>query len=92
MSGNMSIRQKYILIFGTVTERDFRKKSKAQKHIQMEQRCALDFSQKTRSVTVPRFGFFRDSRIRVKVNFRSYRVRLGNITSFANSQKHKIPS
>ena len=35
--------QKYMPIFGTVTERDFRKKkSKAQKHIQMMQRCALD--------------------------------------------------
>ena len=34
------------------------KNSKAQEHIQMIQRCALDFSRETRSVTVPRFGFF----------------------------------
>ena len=39
---------------------------KAKKHIQMTQCCTLDFSRKTRSVMVPRFGFFQDSRIRVK--------------------------
>ena len=50
--------QKYMPFFGTVTERDFRKKSKAQKHIQMTQRCALDFFRETRSVMVPHFGFF----------------------------------
>ena len=35
-----------------------KKKSKAQKHIQMAQRCALDFFREKRSVTVPRFEFF----------------------------------
>ena len=28
--------QKYMPFFGTITERDFRKKSKAQKHIQID--------------------------------------------------------
>ena len=54
--------------FGIITERAFRKKSKAQEDIQMIQRCALIFSRKTRSVTFPLFGFFfQDSRIRVIV-------------------------
>ena len=44
--------QKYMPFFGTVTERDFRKKSKP--NIQMTKRCALDFF----SMTVPHFGFF----------------------------------
>ena len=39
------------------------KKSKAQKHDAM---LRSGFSSETRSVTVPRFGFFQDSRIRVK--------------------------
>ena len=39
-----SAEQKYMPFFGTVTERAFRKNnSKAQEHIQMMQRCALDF-------------------------------------------------
>ena len=50
------------------TERDFRKKSKAKKHIQMMQRCAPDFSQITRSVTVSRFGFcLQNSNIRINI-------------------------
>ena len=44
--------QKYMQFFGTVTERDFRKKSTAQKHMQMMQRCGL--FQKARSVMVPK--------------------------------------
>ena len=45
-------------IFGIVTERAFQKKSKAQKHIQIDA--------KLRSVMIPRFGIFsQDSRIRV---------------------------
>ena len=51
--------QKYMPFSGTVTERACRKKnSKAQEHIQMIQRYALDFFHETRSVTVSRFGFF----------------------------------
>ena len=53
--------------FGTVTERDFRKKSKAQKHIQMVERCALDFFPENALGHGPAFFyFFQDSRIRVK--------------------------
>ena len=57
--------------FGTVTERDFRKKSKAQKHIQIGSMLRSGFFfRKTRSVMVLRFGFFfQDSRIRVNVSF-----------------------
>ena len=33
----------YRCLFGTVTERGFRKKSKAHKDIQMMQRCAPEF-------------------------------------------------
>ena len=40
----------------------FPKKFKAQKHVC----CGIDFFRKTRLVTALRFGFFRDSRIRVK--------------------------
>ena len=37
------MEQKYMPFFDTVTKRAFRKKSKAQEHIQMMQRCAVDF-------------------------------------------------
>ena len=50
--------------FGTVAERVFWKKSKALKHIQIFSMLRSVFFRKTRSVTVPRFGFFQDSRIK----------------------------
>ena len=49
--------------FVTVTERVFWKKSIAQGQIDV---MLMDFSRKTRSVAVPRFGFFSDPRLRVK--------------------------
>ena len=53
--------------FGTVTERAFREKSKAQEHIQMMHCCALDFFPAKRARWQSRvLDFFRDSRIRVK--------------------------
>ena len=60
--------QKYMSFFGTVTERAFRKKnSKPQEHIQMMQRCALDFFSAKRARWRSRvLDFFQDSRIRVK--------------------------
>ena len=52
-------QQKYMPFFGTVTERDFRKKSKAQKHIQNSSMLRSGFFfRKRHSVMVPRFGFF----------------------------------
>ena len=47
-------------IFGTITERHFRKKiqSTVTYGTQMMQRCAPFFSRESRSVTVPRFGCF----------------------------------
>ena len=42
---------------GTVTERVFREKSKAQKHIEMMQRCGPDFLRKTRSATIPKMAY-----------------------------------
>ena len=111
--------QKYMPFFWTVAEREFRKKSKAQKHINrhiktdvghiyvdiktpslhgnnsrfgaktvnikiswvftndaMMQCCAPDY-RKTRSVTIPRFGFFQDSRIRVtRLDFKTLKLRV----------------
>ena len=62
-----------IRVFGTITERDFReKKSTAPKHIQIDSMLrSVFFFRTTRSVMVPRFGFFfKDSRIMVKtLNF-----------------------
>ena len=51
--------QKYMPFFWDRHRARFpEKNSKAQEHIQMMQRCTLDFFRETRSVTVPRFGFF----------------------------------
>ena len=52
--------QKYMPFFGTVAERVFWKKNPKHRNIyKSSQCCALDFfSRKTRSVMVPRFGFF----------------------------------
>ena len=63
------LKKKYIRIFETVTERDFRKKSKAREHIQNDATLRSGFFiPKTRSVMVPRFVFFlQDSRIRVEL-------------------------
>ena len=56
--------------FGTVTERVFREKNPKHGNIyKMMQRYALDFFRETRSVTVPRFGVFQDSRIRASFGF-----------------------
>ena len=61
--------QKYMPFFWTVAKRVFlKKKSKAQKHIQIFSIPRSGFFPQTRSVMVPRFGFFfQDSRIRVKL-------------------------
>ena len=51
--------QKYMPFFGTITERDLRKKSKARKHVKIEPMLRSGFfPRKTRSVMVPRFGIF----------------------------------
>ena len=52
-------KQKYMPFFGTVTERAFRKKkSKAPEHIQMMQRCALDFFPRNALGDGPAFWIF----------------------------------
>ena len=38
----------------------------AAEHIQMMKCCAPDVCRKTRLVTVPRFGFFQDSLVRIR--------------------------
>ena len=59
--------QTYMPFFGTITERAFREKSKIQEHIQMIQRCALDFFPQNALGDGPAsWIFFQDSRIRVK--------------------------
>ena len=50
--------QKYMPFLGPSPSALSGKNPKAQEHIQMMQRYALDFFHETRSVTVPRFGFF----------------------------------
>ena len=51
--------QKYMPFFETVTKRAFRKKkSKAQEHIQMMQRCALDFFPRNALGDGPAFWIF----------------------------------
>ena len=61
-------KQNYIPFFGAVTERVSRKNSKAQEHIQMMQRFALDFCLRNALGDGPAFWIFfvQDSRIRVK--------------------------
>ena len=50
---------KYAALNKNICQAQFpEKKSKAPYYIQVMQRCARDFSRKTRLVTVPRFGFF----------------------------------
>ena len=60
----LTIKQYQYANFGSVTERDFRKNSIAQKHIQIGSMLRSGyFFREMRSVTAPRFGFFpKDSR------------------------------
>ena len=54
-------RKKYMLIVGTVTERDLQEESNAQKNTNdttLRSACALEFPRKTLSVIVPPFLFF----------------------------------
>ena len=72
--GNMPCWTKIYAIFGTLAERVFwKKKSTAQKHIQIFSMLRSGFFiRKTPSLMVPRFGFFfQDSRIRVNSKWTS---------------------
>ena len=53
-------------LFGTVTEHDFRENIQSTERYTNDAAMRSEFFLETRLVTVPRFGFFQNSRIRIK--------------------------